>query len=96
MADKIHVFEAIEEFKQYQDRGALNRMEFKMVMNELIDREGERVPGEYDKKTSDDTLNRIFGLFDANKNGIVDMDELAMMCTVIFTGSLVSLALLRS
>ena len=40
MADKIHVFEAIEEFKQYQDRGALNRMEFKMVMNDLIDREG--------------------------------------------------------
>ena len=48
----------------------------------------EVIDEDYDKKTLDDSINKVFSLFDKNMNGIVALEDIALGCSCLCKGSI--------
>lgn len=44
----------------------------------------------YDKKTVDDAINKIFGLIDMRETGLIDKEEILLSMTFLCEGTVVS------
>ena len=81
---KIHVNDAIENYKESN----FNRHTFYKWTMDMLREKRAFDPENYDKKTLDDAINKIFALFDKSMNGIVDLEEIALGCSFLCKGSI--------
>jgi len=82
---KIFVLDAVNFFKEKNKTGFINRVDFKENMLCLLKKFALDV--DLNRTHFDDVIMKIFNLFDMNKNGIVNIDEVALACSVLCKGS---------
>lgn len=71
LMNKINVYDAVEAFQKSGSFGYFNRHNFSKVMMDLLLKHKIIDPYSYDKKNVDDTINKIYSIFDKNRDGIV-------------------------
>ena len=54
----------------------------------LMLQDKEVIDDDYDKKTLDDSINKVFSLFDKTMTGIVALEDIALGCSCLCKGSI--------
>lgn len=94
---KINVYDAIDAFLESNKFGYYNRHDFSTIMIKLLIKYEVIDQYTYDKKNVDDTINKIFSIFNWNMDGIVgkliliiftDAQTIALGCTFLCSGSI--------
>ena len=69
--NKINVYDAIDAFLESNKFGYYNRHDFSKIVIKLLIKYDVIDQYSYDKKNVDDTINKIFSIFNWNMDGIV-------------------------
>jgi len=81
--DQLNASDVLEAFSEVAHDGSLNRNRFRQSLLSLIRNHGMTL----DRELSGPLLDQVFGVFDQDKNGLVDFEELGAGISILCRGS---------